>query len=96
MSSSLPEPGDPADEGAPPAGHDGATDALNAAFARLSPQGSDTWNFDGNFTQMGERFGPSTPEASDLTALLDASGAPGGRRGSVGPSPQGRARARAE
>ena len=73
-----------ADEGALPAGHDGATDALNAAFARLRPQGSDTWNFDGNFTQMGERFGPSTPEASDLAALLDASGAPGGRRGSSG------------
>jgi hypothetical protein len=84
VSSPLPEPGDAADEGTPPAGHDGVTDALNAAFARLSPQGSDTWNFEGNFTQMGERFGPSTPGESELTALLDASGAPGGRRGSAG------------
>jgi hypothetical protein len=84
VSSSQPEPGHPADEDAPPAGHDGATDALNAAFARLRPQGSDTWNFDGNFTQMGERFGPSTPGDSDLSTLLDVAGAPPGRRGTAG------------
>lgn len=81
MSSPLPEPGDPADEGAAPAGHDAATEALNAAFARLSPQESDTWNFLANFTQMGERFGPYKPGASELTKMLDASVAPASRRG---------------
>jgi hypothetical protein len=81
VSSPLPEPGDPADEGAAPAGQDAATEALNDAFARLQPQGSDTWNFLANFTQMGERFGPDKPGASELTKLLDASVAPASRRG---------------
>ena len=82
MSSPLPEPGDPADEGAAPGGRDAATEALNDAFARLRPQGSDAWNFLANFTQMGERFGrPDNPGASELTKLLDASAAPGSRRG---------------
>ena len=81
MSSPLPEPGDPAAEGAAPAGQDAATEALNDAFARLRPQDSDTWNFLANFTQMGERFGPDKPGASELTKLLDASVAPAGRRG---------------
>jgi hypothetical protein len=75
-----PEPGHPADEGAAPAGHDAATEALNAAFARLSPQESDTWNFLANFTQMGDRFGPYKPGASELTKLLDASQGPTSRR----------------
>ena len=84
MSSPVPEPGEPADEGAAPAGHDGATEALNEAFARLRPQGSDTWNFLANFTQMGDRFGPYKPGASELTKLLDASVVPTGRRGASG------------
>jgi len=81
VSSPPPEPGDPAAEGATPAGHDAATEALNAAFARLSPQESDTWNFLANFTQMGDRFGPYNPGASELTKMLDASVAPASRRG---------------
>jgi hypothetical protein len=81
VSSPLPGPGDPAEESGPPGGHEGATEALNAAFARLRPQGSDTWNFLANFTQMAERFGPDKPGASELTKLLDASVAPAGRRG---------------
>lgn len=81
MSSPPREPGHPADDGAAPAGHDAATEALNAAFARLSPQGTDEWNFMANFTQMGDRFGPYKPGASDLTKLLDASAVPAGRRG---------------
>jgi hypothetical protein len=84
VSSPVPEPGEPADEGAAPAGHDGATEALNAAFARLRPQGSDTWNFLANFTQMGDRFGPDKPGASELTKLLDAAVVPTGRRGEPG------------
>lgn len=84
VSSPVPEPGDPAAEVAGPAGHDGATEALMAAFARLRPQGSDTWNFLANFTQMGERFGPYKPGASELTKLVDASVAPAGRRGASG------------
>jgi hypothetical protein len=84
VSSPVPEPGEPADEGAAPAGHDGATEALNTAFARLSPQGSDTWNFLANFTQMGDRFGPYKPGASELTKLFDESGVPAPRRGASG------------
>jgi hypothetical protein len=82
--SPLPEPGEPVDAVAAPSGHDAATDALNEAFARLRPQGSDTWNFLANFTQMGDRFGPADSGASELTKLLTASAAPAGRRG--GPS----------
>jgi hypothetical protein len=81
VSSPLPEPGVPADEGAATAGQDAATEALNDAFARLRPQGSDAWNFLANFTQMGERFGPDTPGASELSKLLDASVTPASRRG---------------
>jgi hypothetical protein len=81
VSSPVPPPGDPAHDDAAPAGHDAATQALNAAFARLSPQESDTWNYLANFTQMGDRFGPYKPGASELTKLLDASLAPAGRRG---------------
>ena len=81
MAPPVPEPGEPADEGTAPAGHDGATDALNAAFTRLSPQGSDTWNFLANFTQMGDRFGPYKPGASELTKSFDASVVPAPRRG---------------
>jgi hypothetical protein len=84
VSSPLPEPGEPADEGAAPTGRDDATAALQAAFARLSPQGSDTWNFLANFTQMGDRFGPYKPGASELTKVLDASVVEPARRGASG------------
>ena len=81
VSSPVPPPGDPADEEARPAAYDAAAEAVNAAFARLRPQGSDAWNFLANFTQMGERFGPYKPGASDLTTLLDAAQPPAsGRR----------------
>ena len=33
-------------------------EALRASFARLSPQGSDEWNFMGAFTHLGDRYGP--------------------------------------
>jgi hypothetical protein len=85
VSSPVPEPGRPADDdGAVPDGHDAATAALHAAFARLSPQENDTWNFLANFTQMGERFGPYKPGASELTKLVDASVPDAGRRGGSG------------
>jgi hypothetical protein len=62
-----------------------AGEALRASFARLSPQGSDEWNFMGAFTHLGDRYGPYQPGASDLADLLRAKGgAPakrGGRRG---------------
>ena len=44
--------------------------ALRASFARLSPQGSDEWNFMGAFTHLGDRYGPYQPGASDLADLL--------------------------
>jgi hypothetical protein len=84
VSSPVPEPDSSADDGGTADGHEAATAALNAAFARLSPQENDTWNFLANFTQMGERFGPYKPGASELTKLLDASVAPAGRRGPPG------------
>lgn len=62
-----------------------AGEALRESFARLSPQGSDEWNFMGAFTQLGDRYGPYQPGASDLADLLRVKGnAPakrGGRRG---------------
>jgi hypothetical protein len=81
VSSPVPEPGPPADDGATPAGQAAATAALNAAFARLSPQENDTWNFLANFTQMGDRFGPADSGASELTKSLSASATPAARRG---------------
>ena len=44
--------------------------ALRASFARLSPQGSDEWNFMGAFTHLGDRYGPYQPGTSDLADLL--------------------------
>jgi hypothetical protein len=62
-----------------------AGEALRASFARLSPQGSDEWNFLGAFTQLGDRYGPYQPGASDLADLLRSKGGAatkrGGRRG---------------
>jgi hypothetical protein len=47
-------------------------EALRASFARLSPQGSDEWNFMGAFTQLGDRYGPYRPGASNVADLLAA------------------------
>lgn len=60
--------------------------ALRASFARLSPQGSDEWNFMGAFTHLGDRYGPYQPGASDLADLLRANNKGGGttRRGRRG------------
>jgi hypothetical protein len=58
--------------------------ALRASFARLSPQGSDEWNFMGAFTHLGDRYGPYQPGTSDLADLLrsrDHSPSRRGRRG---------------
>jgi hypothetical protein len=71
--------------GVSPEFRDRAGEALQASFARLSPQGSDEWNFMGAFTQLGDRYGPYQPGASDLADLLRAKGGAatkrGGRRG---------------
>jgi hypothetical protein len=59
-----------------------ATAALQAAFARLAPQGSDAWNFLAAFTHLGDRYGPYQPGASALSDLLGrAEPSPGGRMG---------------
>jgi hypothetical protein len=90
VSSPVPPPGDPADPAAraadvaPADGAGAAAEALQAAFARLRPQGSDTWNFLANFTQMGDRYGPANSGASDLAALLEATPIPEGRRRAPG------------
>ena len=64
-----------------------AGEALRASFARLSPQGSDEWNFMGAFTHMGDRFGPYRPGASDVADLLASQdrGRRGGRLGRLRP-----------
>jgi hypothetical protein len=60
-----------------------ATAALQDAFARLAPQGSDAWNFLAAFTHLGDRYGPYQPGASALSELLGraepVSGGPIGR-----------------
>jgi hypothetical protein len=71
-----------------------AGEALRASFARLSPQGSDEWNFMGAFTHLGDRFGPYRPGASDVADLLASQerGRRGGRLGRLrpgGPRPAG-------
>jgi hypothetical protein len=60
--------------------------ALRASFARLSPQGSDEWNFMGAFTQLGDRYGPYRPGMSDVADLLAAKerGRRGGGLGRLG------------
>ena len=64
--------------------------ALRASFARLSPQGSDEWNFMGAFTQLGDRYGPYRPGISDVADLLAAQerGRRGGRLGRLRPGGQ--------
>jgi hypothetical protein len=62
-----------------------ASAALQAAFDRLQPQGSDAWNFLGAFTHMGDRYGPYQPGASALSKLVGEAergqGKSGGRMG---------------
>jgi hypothetical protein len=61
-----------------------AAAALQAAFDRLQPQGSDAWNFLGAFTHLGDRYGPYQPGASALSKLVDegrGQSRPGGRMG---------------
>jgi hypothetical protein len=66
-----------------------AAAALRDAFTRLSPQGSDEWNFQAAFTHLGDRYGPYHPGASGLSDLLgprpenDPRGT-GGLRGRLG------------
>jgi hypothetical protein len=47
-----------------------AAEALQLAFTRLSPQGSDAWNFLAAFTHLGDRYGPYHPGASALSDAL--------------------------
>ncbi len=62
--------------------HAAAAEALHAAFDRLRPQGSDAWNFLGAFTHLGDRYGPYSPGASDLSREMEASDpGPAGRPG---------------
>jgi len=49
-----------------------AAEALQAAFTRLSPQGSDAWYFLAAFTQLGDRYGPYHPGASELSDAVAA------------------------
>jgi hypothetical protein len=55
-----------------PAEKQRAAAALQDAFARLAPQGSDAWNFLSAFTILGDRFGPYHPGASGLSDALEA------------------------
>ena len=65
--------------------HAGA--ALRTSFARLSPQGSDEWNFMGAFTHLGDRYGPYQPGGlrPGRPSALERQGrrqhTPGGRKG---------------
>ena len=56
-----------------------AAEALREAFTRLSPQGSDAWNFLAAFTHLGDRYGPYHPGASALSDAM-APGRGDGRR----------------
>src|ERR1700722_4027228 len=58
-----------------------AAEALHRAFTRLSPQGSDSWNFLAAFTHLGDRYGPYHPGASALSDALAADRAEGRRTG---------------
>lgn len=49
-------------------------------FARLAPQGSDTWNFLAAFTHLGDRYGPYHPGASALSDALETERQGGARR----------------
>jgi hypothetical protein len=60
--------------------------ALRDSFARLSPQGSDEWNFMGAFTHLGDHYGPYQPGTSDLSDLLRSKSDTTSRRGRRGRS----------
>src|ERR1700691_5558316 len=64
-----------------PADEARAAEALHEAFTRLSPQGSDSWNFLAAFTHLGDRYGPYHPGASALSDALAADRAEGRRTG---------------
>jgi hypothetical protein len=66
------DPSQPTDEPTPAdlEARQRATAALQAAFARLAPQGSDAWNFLAAFTHLGDRYGPYQPGASALSKQL--------------------------
>src|ERR1700733_10806674 len=64
-------------EGPTPRDTTHAAEALHEAFTRLSPQGSDAWNFLAAFTHLGDRYGPYHPGASALSDSLSP------RRGDV-------------
>ena len=68
-----------------------AAEALREAFSRLSPQGSDAWNFLAAFTHLGDRYGPYHPGASALSDSLAA-----GRSVDRRPGPLDRLRPRRE
>jgi hypothetical protein len=68
----------------PVGGDEAVTEALNAAFTRLQPQNSDTWNFLANFVQMADRYGPAPSEGSELTRLLEGTTGTSVRRGPPG------------
>jgi hypothetical protein len=67
--------------------------ALRDSFARLSPQGSDEWNFMGAFTHLGDRYGPYQPGTSDLSDQLRSETGTTSRRGrrgrTAGAQPEG-------
>ncbi len=65
------QPGDLGETANPaPADRARAAAALHEAFTRLSPQGSDAWNFLAAFTHLGDRYGPYHPGASALSDAL--------------------------
>ena len=90
MSAGLPPTGaadraDGQDEAEDPTATDRAraAEALQEAFTRLSPQGSDAWNFQAAFTHLGDRYGPYHPGASALSDSLAASRDDGRRAGAL-------------
>src|SRR5580698_5285352 len=90
MSAGLPPTGaadraDDQDEAEDPTATDRgrAAEALHEAFTRLSPQGSDAWNFLAAFTHLGDRYGPYHPGASALSDSLSAGRSDGRRTGAL-------------
>jgi len=88
MSAGLPPTGaadQPGELGEPenptPADQARAAAALHEAFTRLSPQGSDAWNFLAAFTHLGDRYGPYHPGASALSDAVAAERDEGRRSG---------------
>jgi hypothetical protein len=73
--------GDTSAAGMVPADRERAAQALHEAFARLAPQGSDEWNFQGAFTLLGDRYGPYHPGASALSDAVETERRGSGRRG---------------